>query len=455
MTTPDPTVNPWETLQTILAEEDPLALEHHLDALSATELARAISRLSQDDQTRLMTLLTPQDAAEIIEEVSEVQAVDLIEDLDPGQAAAIIEEMHSDHQADLLGDLDEDDAEAILDEMHPGEAEEVRQLLSYPSDTAGGLMITEYLVYGDEQNVQDVRADLSQNGADYADYDVQYAYVISQTGALAGVLPMRDLLLSSNNTQLNSIMRANPHQLNVNALLPELEQFFDEHPFFGAPITDDNGRLVGIVLRAAVEKATGDQANKTYLESSGIIGGEELRSMKLWTRASRRLSWLSVNILLNIIAASIIAFYQDTLEAVIALAVFLPIISDMSGCSGNQAVAVSIRELTLGLIKPHEIFRVFFQEAKIGLINGLILGALIGGVAYLWKANIYLGFVVGGALAINTLVAVLLGGLIPLVLRGMKMDPALASGPILTTVTDMCGFFFVLYFASQVLPLLR
>ncbi|MFT5375756.1 MAG: magnesium transporter [Candidatus Latescibacterota bacterium] len=448
----DPTTNPWEALKTVLVEEDPLALEHYLETLPTAEIARAISRLSQDEQTRLMTLLAPQDAAEIIEEVTEVQAVDLIEDLEPGQAATIIEEMRSDQQADLLGDLNDDVAEAILDEMGSTEAEEVRQLLSYPGDTAGGLMVTEYLTYAENQDVQDVVDDLLQYGSQYADYDVQYLFIIAESGALVGVLPLRDLLLTARSTRVKSVMRTDPHHLSPEASLDEVQQFFDDHSFFGVPITDESGKIVGIVQRAAVEKATGDQANKTYLESSGIVGGEELRSMKLWTRASRRLSWLSINILLNIAAASVIAFYQDTLAAVIALAVFLPIISDMSGCSGNQAVAVSIRELTLGLVKPREIFRVVVKEAGVGIFNGVILGCLIGCVAWIWQGNVYLGLVVGGALAANTLLAVLIGGLVPLVLRGFKMDPALASGPILTTVTDMFGFFLVLSLASALLP---
>jgi magnesium transporter len=163
---------------------------------------------------------------------------------------------------------------------------------------------------------------------------------------------------------------------------------------------------------------------------------------------------LSINIVLNIIAASIIAFYQDTLAAVIALAVFLPIISDMSGCSGNQAVAVSIRELTLGLIKANEVLRVFLKEIGIGFANGIILGVFLGSIAYLWKGNPYLGLVVGGALATNTIVAVSLGGIIPLLLKRTGLDPALASSPILTTVTDMCGFFFALSFATMALPLI-
>jgi magnesium transporter len=155
---------------------------------------------------------------------------------------------------------------------------------------------------------------------------------------------------------------------------------------------------------------------------------------------------------LNVLAASVIAMYQDTLSAVIALAVFLPIISDMSGCSGNQAVAVSIRELTLGLIRPYEFMRVVVKEGAVGMLNGLILGILLGLLAFIWKENVYLALVVGSALALNTVVAVLLGGLIPLALRALRLDPALASGPILTTVTDMCGFFLVLSFASALLP---
>jgi magnesium transporter len=165
-------------------------------------------------------------------------------------------------------------------------------------------------------------------------------------------------------------------------------------------------------------------------------------------RSRRRLAWLSVNILLNIIAASVITFYQDTLSAVIALAVFLPIISDMSGCSGNQAVAVSMRELSLGTVRPGEVLRVWLQEISVGLINGLVLGILIGLAAFIWKGNLYLGLVVGGALAVNTLVAVSIGGTVPLMLKKINIDPALASGPILTTITDMIGFFLALSFAT-------
>ncbi len=200
-----------------------------------------------------------------------------------------------------------------------------------------------------------------------------------------------------------------------------------------------------------MEAALAGRSDSDFLKSQGIVGGEELRSMPTYRRSTRRLSWLSVNILLNVLAAGVIAMYQDTVAAVIALAVFLPIISDMSGCSGNQAVAVSIRELSLGLTHPRDLLYVWLKELKVGLINGSVLGLILGSVAWIWQGNPWLGLVAGGALALNTLVAVSIGGIIPLVLKRLNRDPALASGPILTTVTDMCGFLLVLSFATALL----
>jgi magnesium transporter len=300
--------------------------------------------------------------------------------------------------------------------------------------------------------VKDVLDDLRAQGEEYSDYDIQYAYVVSGSGRLIGVLRLRDLLMAPRSKTIKEIMIKEPLHVNVNMALRDLKDFFRQYSFLGVPVVNGDGKLVGVVRSASAREAANRQNNQLFLKFAGIVGGEESRNMSLFKRSSRRLSWLSINIVLNIIAASVIAIYQDTLEKAIVLAVFLPIISDMSGCSGNQAVAVSIRELTLGLVRPRELVRVLAKESAIGLINGIALGILLGGAAILWKGNPWLGLVVGVSLAANTLVAVSFGGLVPLILRGLRADPALASGPILTTVTDMCGFFFVLSFASTLLP---
>jgi magnesium transporter len=443
---------PWEQLKALITQRRGAEIVPFLDSLSPGEPARAIDRLDEDERTALFILLPPDEAAELLETLPASEAADAIEDMSADQAAAIVAEMPSNEQADLLGQLEDPDAEAILSSMGTVRATTARRLLSYEPDTAGGLMITEYLAYPETGTVGDVATDLRTHGERYADYNVQYAYVVGAGDRLVGVLQVRDLLLSPESRPLRDIMLTDPLRVPDTTPVEQLKRFFDEHSLFGVPVIDADGRLAGVVRRAAVEEALRQRATHVFLAFSGLVGEEELRSMPIATRSVRRLSWLSLNIVLNVISASVIAVYQDTLSAVIALAVFLPIISDMSGCSGNQAVAVSIRELTLGLIRPYEFMRVVFKEGAVGILNGVVLGILLGALSFAWKHNGYLALVVGAALAMNTMLSVVLGGLIPLGLKGLRLDPALASGPILTTVTDMCGFFFVLSLASAVLP---
>lgn len=445
------TMTSWESLSQLINAGNGVELNEYLDSLSPPETARAISRLSSEEQQRLLTILSPEEAADVIEDIPEAQAADLVEEMDTEQAAAIMEELDSDHLVDVLGEMDEETSQAILSRMDVEDAEEARKLLEYPPDCAGGLMISEYLSFEADDTIQIVLDDLYDNRDEYADYHVQYFYVVDKDKHLIGVLRVHDLLFPRRSTRLADLMIPSPLRVTDTTPLKKLRDFFEEHAFLGVPVVDGNDRLVGVVLPSAVEEEVSKQKTRTFLRLSGIIGGEEFRTMGLMSRSGRRLSWLSINILLNIIAASVIALYQDTLAAAITLAVFLPMVSDMSGCSGNQAVAVSMRELSLGLVRPGELLWVLAKEAKVGILNGLVLGLMLGGVAWLWQGNPWLGIVVGSALAANTLVSVLLGGMLPLILKRVKLDPALVSSPLLTTVTDMCGFFFVLSFASAFL----
>jgi magnesium transporter len=445
-------LGPLKRLQAAIDDGDAEAVAHELSALETVEAIHAISQLTSVQQSQLLNLLSHADAAQLVDDLPEAHAAQMIERLDSEDAAAILSELPSNEQADVIGRLSELEASAILEAMPLDEARDARRLMAYPSESAGGLMITEFLVYRDHLTVGDVLDDLRDHAARYRRYDVQYAYVVAPNRKLVGVLRLRDLLLSAPDEALSAVMIHEPLSVGDTASLEDMERFFDRHPLFGAPAVDQEGVLVGVVRRADVEQAAEERSTRSFLQFMGIAGGEELRTLPLRVRSMRRLGWLSVNIVLNILAASIIVLHQDTLSSVIALAVFLPIISDMSGCSGNQAVAVSMRELALGFTKPSEIFRVLRKEAAVGMINGVVLGLLLGLVGWLWQGNWMLGAVVAASLAMNTLVAVCFGGTIPLVLRGLGQDPALASGPILTTITDMTGFFLVLTLARAVLP---
>lgn len=430
--------------------------EHYVEAaellqkVSVTDRALLLSRIAPQLQCSLLSNIDLEQAADLLHEMPEVQAVELLEDMVPSVAADILEELPKDEQADLVGEMPQVSRDAILSEMESLDATAVRELATYEDEEAGGIMGVEFLSIVQHDTVGSVIEHLRSNVEELSDLDVQYAYVVDDQKQLKGVLRLRDLLLSPNETPIADITIADPLFVYTNTPLFELHTIFDKHSFFGLPVVNQQKELVGVLRRGAVEEAMSEQNADDYRKAQGIVS-EELRTMPLALRSRRRLAWLSINIVLNIIAASVIALYQETLEQVIALAVFLPIISDMSGCSGNQAVAVSMRELSLGLVNASEVALVWVKEVTVGMINGLVLGSLIAAVAWLWKGNPWLGGVVGLAMMCNTIIAVSLGGTLPLIMRRFNLDPALASGPILTTVTDMCGFFLVLSCATMFL----
>lgn len=442
-----------ESLETLLEAEDAdvAGLVAAVDALPTEDLGRVVSQLSARDRELLLEALPTEEAAHLVASLDESQAAEIVGDMPAEAAARLVEELNLGERADLIDELDANETEAVLLEMSPDAADHERERMAYPQGTAGSLMSHEFLCYSSDVTIADLIKDLRTKADTYAEYSIQYAYVVDQDDALCGVLRLRDILLARSGKRIGDLMIPNPVSIPVDATLDKLIALFKDKHFVGVPVIGDGNRLVGVLGKERVDSAEKKLEKRTFLRASGIVGGEELRSMPLRSRSMRRLAWLVPNIILNLMAASVIAAHQATLEAAIALAVFLPIVSDMSGCSGNQAVAVSIRELSLGLARPRDIWRVFRKEAGIGIINGIVLGLLVGLVAGFWQGNGYLGAVVGGALAVNTMISVVLGGLVPLGLRSLKIDPALASGPLLTTVTDMCGFFLVLSLAGQVL----
>ena len=421
-----------------------------LAPLPHSEALRLVLALSPEERDAVFSLLPLVHAAELIEAAPSELGSDLMERLSADVAAAILDEMDSDVRADLIGELDEKDAEAILSEMDAEDAEDVRRLVTYEDDTAGGLMMTEVFSFSDTQTVGAVLLEFISEDHDAERYRGQHPYVTDNAGRPVGVVSLRRILTSRRTALLSSIMSP-PLTVPVTMPLEDLEDIFGKHPFLGVPVVDAYGLLVGVVSRSAVAEAVRERTESESLKRQGVVG-DELRSMPALVRARRRLAWLSANIVLNILAASVIAAYEETLVAVIAIAVFLPMVSDMSGCSGNQAVGVTMRELSLGLVRPADAFRVWLKEISVGAVIGLALGILIGIVAWLWKGSPALGLVIGAALALNTMLAVSIGGTVPLFLKRIGQDPAAASGPLLTTITDMAGFFFVLSFATLMMP---
>ncbi len=446
----EPTV--LDRLYAALAAADGASLSALLEPLPLSEALREVTQLTPDERAALLSLLPAELAAGLVGEAPNQLAVEMVENLEAEKAAEIIDELDSDVQADVIGELEEEDAEAILAEMDAEDAADVRRLAAYADGTAGGLMVAEAFTFAVTDSVGEVLRRLATAEEDFERYRGQHPYILEADGRLVGVVSLRSLLTARRGTALAEMM-VTPLSVPASMPLDGLQDIFDKYPFLGVPVVEADGALVGVVSRSAVDEAALERAETESLRMQGVFG-DELRSMPLVVRSRRRLAWLSANIVLNILAASVISAYEETLAAVIAIAVFLPMVSDMSGCSGNQAVAVTMRELALGLVRPIDALRVWSKEISIGLINGTVLGLLIGLVAWAWKGNPYLGIVIGLALALNTVIAVTIGGVVPLLLKRFGQDPAVASGPLLTTITDMAGFFLVLSLAAAFMPLL-
>jgi magnesium transporter len=295
---------PWLSLRAALESDDGQQLEAIFEELTLSEGLRALLQLEEEERGRVLTLIPRELAAELVEEAPHEQATELVERLDPKDAAEIVEELHSDVQADLVGELDEEDAEAILAEMEPEDAAEVKRLAEYEWDTAGGLMIGETFSFPHTDTVGSVLLRVTQADEDFERYRGQHPYIVDDDRRLIGVVSLRGLLTARRSTPLTEIM-AEPLAVATDATLDELEDILDEHAFLGLPVVDDAGVLVGTVSRSAVANAAFERVESESLARQGVVG-DELRSMPLFLRSRRRLAWLSTNIVLNVIAASVI-----------------------------------------------------------------------------------------------------------------------------------------------------
>lgn len=444
-------INPVEEVERLVETGQAVALEMFVNALPPSDVAHTINHLSETVRTQLFEMLRPEVAADLLEHFADEHAAEIIEELATDKAADILDELDSDDQADILTELDDEDAEAILDEMEPDEAADARVLIQYPEGTVGSIMHREFIAFPPKRMIEEVVTNLRANQEEYGEYDVSAVYVVESTGELRGVVRLRDILLAPGSKPVSSIRIDEPAKLEADFTVQEAEDYFDRHSYASAAVVDKSNRLIGVVRREAVEEAFGEKAQKALASFGGIIGGEELRTMSMRSRVLRRLAFLVPNVFLLLISASVIAMFETTVEQVTALAAMLPVLGGLGGCAGNQSVAVSIRELSLGLVKPSDITWIVMKEAMLGFLMGLVLGVLLFAVTWAWRGNPYLGLVVGSVLPVSIFVATTMGGLVPLVLTRWKLDPAMASGPILSTSVDFVSFFMVLVLARMMI----
>ncbi len=416
------------------------------------DIAVEIRDLPTDEIRMILRRLSDANTSEIIVELPPHVQVALLESMRVSRLSGIIGEMFSDDAADLLGQISEERLDEIMTHLPPKEAREISGLLQYDEDTAGGIMQTEVISFSEQLTIAETIEKLRSMEDLTSSDGLFYVYVTDPNGRLGGVLRVRDLLFGKPEVKIQEIMVREVRAVSVHADQEEIARMFRHYGFAVIPVVDDFQKLRGVVTSDDVMDILEEEATEDMQRMIGLSGEE--RTSTPWKQAVRkRLPWLYVNLITAFLAGSVVALFESTIAQYAVLAVFLPIIAGQGGNAGTQVLTIVVRSLALDDVPEKGQRDILVKELIVGVLNGLAIGVVVGGIAWVWQQNLALGIVVFAAMMLNMIAAGLSGVVIPFGLKALRIDPALASAIMLTTVTDVVGFFLFLGFAAAALML--
>jgi magnesium transporter len=357
-----------------------------------------------------------------------------------------------DEAANILGDLKPEQARDVLAQMD--EADDVRPLLAHPDETAGGQMTTSFIALRRHTSAQQAIDFLRQVEPD--EETPYYLYVLDRNQKLLGVVGMRELVIARPDSLIGDIMNQEVISVPAGTDQEEAARVMARYNLASMPVVDGDGRLIGVITYDDLVDVIEEEATEDIYRLSGTSTGSDLGT---WSPVSlnvrRRLPWLVINLFTAFLAASVISVFENTIAQLATLAVFQSIVAGEGGNAGTQALALMVRGIALGEVELRDVWRAIRRELAVGLLNGLVIGILVALGAWAWRGIPVLGLVLGLAMVGNLLAAGIAGTLVPLTLKALKLDPALASAVIVTTVTDVIGFGLFLGLATASLPYLH
>ncbi|MGD2206653.1 MAG: magnesium transporter [Anaerolineae bacterium] len=430
-------------LRDALKHDDLSGAEAIIKPLQPADQADLVEELADADQLALLSQLAPADSADVLEEMNDRDAAALAELLPLVELADILDEMEADEAADVLGDLSPTRATEALREMEePGG---VIPLLQYPDDTAGGLMMPAIITLRRDWTAQRALKELRR--VEPEPRSAYYLFVTDRTGVLLGVVGLRDLVVALPETTVEAMMDPNVIAVPVTADQELCARTLSRYGFLALPVVDAVGRLVGVITADDLIEVAEDEATEDMYRMVGISGEEQVLG-PLRDSVLKRLPWLVINMITLFVAITVVDAFEAVIAGMVALATFLPLVSGEGGNAGSQTTTVIVRALALGEVNERDGLRALTKEMIAALINGAIVGLCTGLVIFLWKGEWVIALAATLAMTLNFLVAALAGVLVPLGLKLVKVDPALASAAFVTGVTDTLGFLFFLGIAT-------
>ncbi len=436
-----------ERILDALEDESHEGLAGLLEPLHAADIADLLEQISPADRRALLSLWPTGIDGDVLSELDESLREEVIEYLPPEVLAEAVRELDSDDVVDLVEDLEPEQQGAILDALDEADRVAVEQALTYPEYTAGRLMQREMVMAPEHWTVGEaidhMRAD---EGLPEQFYHVM---LVDPRMHVTGKVSLGRIMASRRGTPLRDIADEDFRTIPVTQSQEDVAYVFNQYHLISAPVVNEAGRLVGVITIDDAMAVLSEEAEEDYLKLAGV--GETSLTDRAWTTARGRFPWLLINLVTANVAAQVIAQFEATIQQIVLLAILMPIVASMGGNAGTQSLAVAVRALATKDLTASNVLRVMTRESAVGLINGIAFGLIMGAVVMLWFNEPVIGGVIVLAMTLTLTVAALAGILLPVLLNRSGVDPAVASGPFVTTITDVVGFFTFLGLATVIL----
>jgi len=417
-----------------------------VEALRPPDQADLFGELSPAEQDQLLPHLDLEDSADILEELEEEEAAEVAARLEAEELARILDEMEPDEAADLLGDIAPEQAAQALAAIE--DAEEIRPLMVHHDESAGGLMTSARVMLHREMTVEGAIAYLRAVAPETE--DVYYLFVVDHDVRLVGVVSLRQLVVVPPWTRVEQVMSPDVISVRADADQEKAARLMARYDLLALPVVDSERRLLGLITHDDLVEVLEEEATEDIYRLGGVLE-EYPPDVPIPAALRTRLPWLVLNLGTALASATILSLFENTIARVAVLAAFFPIVAGVSGSAGTQTLTITVRGLALGELDPRDGLRTLGREMLIGIANGIAVGGLIAFIALMWKGTPMLGVVVGLATLLNMIGAGVAGALVPVTLQVIRIDPALASPILVTTITDTCGYFIYLGLATLAL----
>jgi magnesium transporter len=415
----------------------------------ASEIAILFESISSEDQHRIINLLDVERASEVISEMhEEAHPEELLLQLHPDKRTEIVEELDYDDATDIISQLEEHEQKEILEDLSEDDASSIRNLLSYHEKTAGGLMNTEVIRINLNLTKKDAIDEIIRQSEEIEEFYT--VNVVDDDNIFKGIVSLKDIIKAKGNAKITEMVNADVVYVKAETDQEEVAKLISQYNLTSIPVVDDEMHLLGRVTFDDVIDVLEDENTEDFLKISGVSEDEELSGN--WIEAVKsRLPWLIINLGTAFLASAVIRHYESTLSDLKVLSAYMVIIAGMGGNAATQALAVTVRRISLYDLTDNQAYRTVLKEFTVGLINGAVTGLIVLIFAYFFDANLMLGLVIFMAMTGNLIIAGIAGSGIPLVLKRIGIDPAIASSIIITTFTDVFGFLLLLGLASKLL----